>query len=176
MWPVPFARFRLLDHYPPLEPRLFWFMLRINHQHLLDSQFSEQDVGLGLSWVCVPALNSGSLENESIFEDVCVSDGGFCCGLGWIHCGIRNDTCPLLVIENSHPMIQADLSWTLRWNCCKCAAFEKYFYTASPLSHGLFRWGDRICHSLLSDDFLGFFHERQTHSTSLWLVLPVAEG
>ncbi|CAE7252598.1 HERC1, partial [Symbiodinium sp. CCMP2592] len=29
-------------------------------------------------------------------------------------------------------------------------------------------WGDRICHSLLSDDFLDFFRERRTHSTSLW--------
>ncbi|CAJ1368608.1 unnamed protein product [Effrenium voratum] len=29
-------------------------------------------------------------------------------------------------------------------------------------------WGDRICHSLLSDDFAGFFQEQRTHSTSLW--------
>lgn len=29
-------------------------------------------------------------------------------------------------------------------------------------------WGDRICHSLLSDDFLDFFRERQTHGTSMW--------
>eukprot|EP00913_Durusdinium_trenchii_P026356 g24731.t1 len=29
-------------------------------------------------------------------------------------------------------------------------------------------WGDRICHSLLSDDFWDFFREKRTHSTSLW--------
>jgi len=29
-------------------------------------------------------------------------------------------------------------------------------------------WGDRICHSLLSDDFLDFFRERQMHGTSMW--------
>lgn len=29
-------------------------------------------------------------------------------------------------------------------------------------------WGDRICHSLLSDDFLDFFRDWKTHSTSLW--------
>lgn len=29
-------------------------------------------------------------------------------------------------------------------------------------------WGDRVCHSLLSDDFLDYFRERRTHGTSMW--------
>mmetsp|Transcript_84235 Transcript_84235/g.235027 ORF Transcript_84235/g.235027 Transcript_84235/m.235027 type:complete len:570 (-) Transcript_84235:138-1847(-) len=29
-------------------------------------------------------------------------------------------------------------------------------------------WGDRICHSLLSDDFFDYFMERRTHGTSMW--------
>lgn len=29
-------------------------------------------------------------------------------------------------------------------------------------------WGDRICHSLLTNDFQDYFREQQTHGTSLW--------
>lgn len=38
----------------------------------------------------------------------------------------------------------------------------------SPWINHQHLWGDRICHSLLTDDFADFFTERRTHGTSLW--------
>eukprot|EP00448_Togula_jolla_P003160 CAMPEP_0170599020 /NCGR_PEP_ID=MMETSP0224-20130122/16564_1 /TAXON_ID=285029 /ORGANISM="Togula jolla, Strain CCCM 725" /LENGTH=560 /DNA_ID=CAMNT_0010923623 /DNA_START=8 /DNA_END=1690 /DNA_ORIENTATION=+ len=38
----------------------------------------------------------------------------------------------------------------------------------SPWMNHQHLWGDRICHSLLSDDFMEFFRERRVHGTSLW--------
>eukprot|EP00811_Abedinium_folium_P021635 NODE_3079_length_2096_cov_9.372270.p1 GENE.NODE_3079_length_2096_cov_9.372270~~NODE_3079_length_2096_cov_9.372270.p1 ORF type:complete len:621 (-),score=154.49 NODE_3079_length_2096_cov_9.372270:164-2026(-) len=40
-------------------------------------------------------------------------------------------------------------------------------------------WGARICHSMLTNDFRGFFEERGTHGTSMWnasCVLADGEG
>eukprot|EP00929_Paragymnodinium_shiwhaense_P086385 TRINITY_DN46916_c0_g1_i3.p1 TRINITY_DN46916_c0_g1~~TRINITY_DN46916_c0_g1_i3.p1 ORF type:complete len:582 (+),score=164.07 TRINITY_DN46916_c0_g1_i3:63-1808(+) len=38
-------------------------------------------------------------------------------------------------------------------------------------------WGDRICHSLLTDDFLDYFQERRTHGTSMWnAACALADG
>jgi len=38
----------------------------------------------------------------------------------------------------------------------------------SPWTNHQHLWGDRICHSLLTDDFLDYFRERRTHGTSMW--------
>lgn len=38
----------------------------------------------------------------------------------------------------------------------------------SPWMNHQHLWGNRICHSLLSDDFLDFFHDRRIHGTSMW--------
>jgi len=47
----------------------------------------------------------------------------------------------------------------------------------SPWINHQHLWGDRICHSLLSDDFLDFFQERRTHGTSLWnAACALADG
>eukprot|EP00421_Protoceratium_reticulatum_P021360 CAMPEP_0168376960 /NCGR_PEP_ID=MMETSP0228-20121227/10583_1 /TAXON_ID=133427 /ORGANISM="Protoceratium reticulatum, Strain CCCM 535 (=CCMP 1889)" /LENGTH=529 /DNA_ID=CAMNT_0008389949 /DNA_START=88 /DNA_END=1674 /DNA_ORIENTATION=- len=42
------------------------------------------------------------------------------------------------------------------------------FKFLSPWINHQHLWGDRICHSLLSDDFLDYFRERRTHGTSMW--------
>lgn len=38
----------------------------------------------------------------------------------------------------------------------------------SPWINHQHLWGTRVCHTLLSDDFMDFFHERRIHGTSLW--------
>lgn len=38
----------------------------------------------------------------------------------------------------------------------------------SPWTNHQHLWGDRICHSLLTDDFQDYFAERRTHGTSMW--------
>lgn len=38
----------------------------------------------------------------------------------------------------------------------------------SPWTNHQHLWGDRICHSLLTDDFLDYFRDRRTHGTSMW--------
>mmetsp|Transcript_26519 Transcript_26519/g.62246 ORF Transcript_26519/g.62246 Transcript_26519/m.62246 type:complete len:505 (+) Transcript_26519:62-1576(+) len=51
------------------------------------------------------------------------------------------------------------------------------FKFLSPWINHQHLWGDRICHSLLSDDFLGYFQERQTHGTSMWnAACALADG
>lgn len=53
------------------EPQLFWFVLRINHQHLLGSQFSEQGLGLRpcaelpLNWNLDPCLKMSEFLREA---------------------------------------------------------------------------------------------------------------
>jgi len=47
----------------------------------------------------------------------------------------------------------------------------------SPWINHQHLWGDRLCHSLLTDDFLEYFRERATHGTSMWnAACALADG
>ncbi|CAK8995061.1 26S proteasome non-ATPase regulatory subunit 10 [Durusdinium trenchii] len=56
---------------------------------------------------------------------------------------------------------------TLRFEADFPARPPKFKFESKWINHQHL-WGDRICHSLLSDDFWDFFREKRTHSTSLW--------